>query len=160
MKLLHEADKRSKAYMLININIMNKAVTEYRKKLQNLTPQHIFTQWHRTSSGNSRCCCNETTSTAGRNQDYLFKRCFQKALSCYIRPRHLTQSSLHSIPLHTCYKCVHFTQHTLVWIACVLAEKQLCWFQYSVGKIYHDFILPLMTFPYSNICYCSDAGLL
>ena len=45
-------------------------------------------------------------------------------------------------------------QHTLVWNACVLAEKQLCWFQYSAGKKYHDFILSLIAFPYSNICYC------
>ena len=35
------------------------------------------------------------------------------------------------------------------------AEKQLCWFQYySAGKEYHDFILSLMAFPYSNISYC------
>ena len=32
-------------------------------------------------------------------------------------------------------------------------EKQLCWFQYSAGKNDQDFILSLMAFPYSNICY-------
>ena len=31
-------------------------------------------------------------------------------------------------------------------------KKQLCWFKYSAGKKYYDFILLLMAFPYSNIC--------
>ena len=79
---------------------------------------------------------------------------FKRALSCNIRPRHLKQSSSHRIRLRACYKCARFTQHTLVWNACVMAEKELCWFQYSAGKNYHDFILLLMAFPYSNICYC------
>ena len=48
---------------------------------------------------------------------------FKKALSCNIRPRHLTQSSSHSICLRTYYNCVRFTQHRLVWNVCVLAEK-------------------------------------
>ena len=34
-------------------------------------------------------------------------------------------------------------------------EKQLCWLQYNEGKTYQDFILSLMAFPYSNICYCN-----
>ena len=38
-----------------------------------------------------------------------------------------------------------------------LAEKQLCWFQYGAGKNYKDFILPLIAFPYSNICYCNSS---
>ena len=125
--------------------------------------------------GNSRCCCNNTPSTAGQNQNYFYqtssKSCFKKKLSCNrpIPPGHLTQSSWHSICLYACYKCTRFILHTLVRNAYVADRKtpnytimtwesysllDPCWFQYSVGKKYQDFILSLMAFPYSNICYC------
>ena len=43
---------------------------------------------------------------------------------------------------YACMKCVHTGK-----------KAQLCWFQYSAGKNYNDFILSLMAFPYSNMCY-------
>ena len=82
-----------------------------------------------------------------------FKSCFQKSSIMQCMPSTLYAIHIaHHICLRACYKCASYTQHTLVWNVCVLAEKQLCWFQYSVGKKYHDFILSLMAFPYSNIC--------
>ena len=67
------------------------------------------------------------------------KTCLKKTLSCHIHPRHFTQSSSHSIRL--------LEMRTLP------TEKLLCWFKYCAGKKYQDFILSLMAFPYSNICY-------
>ena len=63
------------------------------------------------------------------------KRCFQKIVMQCTRPRHLTQSSSHSTRLSACYEYVRFTLHTLVRNAYVIDRKQLCWFQYSAGKI-------------------------
>ena len=67
----------------------------------------------------SNCCCNETPSAAGRNQDYFYphfnpKVVFKKALSCKVRPLHLTQSCSHSIRLSNCYKYARFTQYTVI----------------------------------------------
>ena len=82
-----------------------------------------------------------------------FKSCFQKS------------SVMQFTPL-TLYK-IQFAQHTiarLLWMrtfyttyACMkcmhTGRKQLCWFQYNVGKKCQAFSLSLMVFPYSNICY-------
>ena len=42
------------------------------------------------------------------------RTCFKKTLSYILRHRQLTQSRWHTIHLCACYKCAHFTQHTLV----------------------------------------------
>ena len=43
------------------------------------------------------------------NQPHLIRlQRYEKALSFNIHPRHLTQSSSHSIRLCACYKCEHF----------------------------------------------------
>ena len=113
---------------------------------------------------NSRCCCNETPPMAGQNLDYFTHtssrksaKLFSRKLCHAIRPRSLTQSSLHSIHLGACYRYSRVIQHTLVINMCVTWQSFLvnifADFQYSVGKKYQDFIQSLLAFPYSNICY-------
>ena len=60
----------------------------------------------------SRCCCNETPSTAGRNKDHFYPHFIQKLFSktlCHAIYALDTQCN----PFHTAYacnKCVHYWQ--------------------------------------------------
>ena len=63
-------------------------------------------------------------------------------------------------PVCTAYACAlainRCVSHRIrsLWMRTLPTEKQLCWSQYSGGKKYQNFILSLMVFPYSNICFC------
>ena len=97
--------------------------------------KHIF-------QSNSRCCCKETPSTAGWNQDYFYPHFIQKWFSkklCHAIYALDTQRN----PDGTAYACalainMHISHNIhLHEISVLLAKKkqqQLYWFQYSAGK--------------------------
>ena len=82
-----------------------------------------------------------------------FKSCFQKSCHAIYMPSTL------NVVQFTAYACTLAINARvspdirLREVQALPAEKQLCLFQYSAGKKYHDFILSLMAFPYCNICY-------
>ena len=93
-----------------------------------------------TSCENSRCCCNETPSTAGWNQDYFYKHFIQKLFSKKLCHAIYAFDTSHN-PVRTAYACaltinvpvshnIHLCEMHAYW----QKKNQLCWFQYSVGK--------------------------
>ena len=82
------------------------------------------------SQSNNRCCCNETPSTAGRNQDYFYPHFIRKLLSkklCHaIYALDTKRNPVRTGSLFACYKYARFTQHTIVTNAYVADRKQLC----------------------------------
>ena len=121
----------------------------------------------KTLRRNSRCCCNKTPLTAGRNWDYFYLHLIQEISKVVFQESSVMQytpSKLDAIQfaqyrlalllkMHTfhkpyaCYKCVHFWQKTNLLIS------------HSKGKKYQDFIQLMAAFPYSNLLQCHN-GLL
>ena len=63
--------------------------------------------------------------------------------------------TLTHVTAYTCALIINacVSHNILLFVTRAYWQKKQLWFQYSAGKTYNDFILSLMVFPYSNMCY-------
>ena len=99
---------------------------------------HVVCLRHALQHGcgfNGRCCCNETPSTAGQNQDYFYPHFIQKLFSknCHAIYTPSTLNAIQFAQLAINTRVSHSIR--LLEMRTFPTEKQLCWFQYSAGKI-------------------------
>ena len=92
---------------------------------------------------NSRCCCNKTPETAGRNLDYFYsyfmqeisKVVFKKTMSCNTPSKlHSIQSAQHTLACLLKMRA-RFRHHTLVINTCT-TDRAVLWTTLLISSIY------------------------
>ena len=110
---------------------------------------------------NSKCCCNETPSTAGWSLDHIPQLQPWSQQACFLRKVcraiYVLDTWRSSVCTAYAFWLASYIMYTLVTIACI-ADRVFSWniffpdFWHSAGKISRIGVQSLMAFPYSNIC--------